>query len=66
MMRVVDVTMLVLERLVGMFMRMHFGQVEVDAEPHQHAGNDELYRERVVKDGKAEHCADERCGGEIR
>ena len=48
MMRVVDVAVLVLGRLVRVVMLMAFGQMQPEAKSHQRAGEDELNRDRLV------------------
>ncbi len=48
MMWVVDVAVLVLERLVRMVMLMAFGQMQPEAKSHQRAGEDELGRDGLA------------------
>jgi hypothetical protein len=48
MMRIVEMAVLVLDRLVRVFMRMPFGQMQPDAERHQQARNDQLRRDRLA------------------
>jgi hypothetical protein len=48
MMFVVDVAMLVLDRLVCVVMGMTFGQMQPDAERHQQARKDQLRRDRLA------------------
>ena len=48
MMVVVDVAVLVLDRLVCMVMGMPFGQMQPDAERHQQASDDQLRRDRLA------------------
>ena len=48
MMVVVDMAVLVLDRLVRVFMGMPFGQMQPDAERHQQAGDDQLRRDRLA------------------
>jgi len=48
MMVVVDVAVLVLDRLVCMVMGMPFGQMQPDAERHQQACDDQLRSDRLA------------------
>ena len=48
MMFVVDMAVLVLERLVRVFVAVPFGQMKPDAERHQQARNDQLRRDRLA------------------
>jgi hypothetical protein len=48
MMLFVDVSVFVLDRLVGMIMFMAFGQMQPEAERHKRACNDELNGDRLA------------------
>ena len=59
MMFVVDMAVLVLDRLVRVFVAVPFGQMKPDAERHQHAGNDQLRRDRLMDEGNRDDRAKE-------
>ncbi len=65
MMVVVDMGMLVLDRLMPMVMGMPFGQMKRDPKRHQHPGNDELQSDRLVKQENCDDRAKERREREI-
>ena len=48
MMVVVEMAVLVLDRLVPVFMGVPFGQMQPDAERHQQASDDQLRRDRLA------------------
>ena len=62
---VVDMGMLVLDRLMRVFMGMPLGQMKPDAERHQHAGEDELWRDRLMDEGDRDDSPKERREREI-
>ena len=65
MMVVVDMGMLVLDRLMPMVMGMPFGQMKPDAKRHQHPRNDELQSDRLMKQDNCDDRAKERREREI-
>ena len=65
MMLIVDVSVFVLERLVLMLVAVPFGQMKPEAEGHQHAGNDQLRRHRLVEQDDRDCRAEERREREI-
>src|SRR5262245_58454247 len=64
-MLVVNVGVRVLERLVLMLMLMTLGQVQPNADAHEHAGDRQLHRRRVSEDRNRRQRADERSRREI-
>jgi hypothetical protein len=62
---VVFVLVLVLDRLVGMFMAMSFGQMKPEAERHKRTGNDQLSRHRLAEQDDRDDRAKERREREI-
>ena len=65
MMVVVDMGMLVLDRLVCMVMGMPFGQMQPDSGRHQQARNDQLRRDRLAEQANRDHRAKKRREREI-
>lgn len=65
MMVVVNVAVLVLERVVRMVMDVLLSQMEPDAERHQHAGEDQLQRDRLLKQDNRDDRSEKRREGEI-
>ena len=49
---VMDMTVLVLKRLVNMLVFVLLGEVQVDAQAHQHSGKGELPGHRVTEQGQ--------------
>jgi hypothetical protein len=60
MMQIVDMIVLVVERIMVVGMYVRFRQVHPQAEGHQRCGKSKLWRYRRVKQADRKHCANER------
>ncbi len=65
-MLVVDMAMLVIQRLVAVFMLVAFGQVKVDTDRHQNRRADQLNCDRLAEQYERQRRAQERGGREVR
>lgn len=63
--RIVTMAMLMHHRFVHMLMRMMLGEMEEEAETHQHGRSDKGERDRIAEDREAQSRAKERGRGEI-
>lgn len=65
MMAVMNMAMLMLERLVGMLMAVRFGEVQPESDGHEHSGDDKRHGDGFAKHHHGEERADKRRSREI-
>lgn len=65
MMFVVNMTMIVIERVMDVIMFVPFDQMQADADSHEDRGSDQAKRDGLLKDGDGEHRANEGRGRKI-